>query len=169
MSNNNMTKINITQNAEVGEKTSPTILLFIKRIWLNIWKGNPPGPVLLLFGLSVAVIMSIPIIYVIWRSLFAGKERWMRLLDGRIPQLLWNTLSLTIAVTVCAVIVGVSLAWIVIRTDIPGRKILQWLLALPLAIPPYVGAVTYIIVLGRSGWARDFWRESPWRVHLLGD
>ncbi|GAE26437.1 ferric iron ABC transporter [Halalkalibacter wakoensis JCM 9140] len=138
-------------------------------MWFSIWKGNPPGLVLLLFGLAVALVMSIPIIYVMWRSLFAGVDRWMRLLDGRIPQLLWNTFSLTAAVTVCAVAIGVSLAWIVVRTDIPGRKMWQWVLALPLVIPPYVGAVTYIIIFGPSGWARNLWRDTPWLVNTFGD
>ncbi|MEW6622646.1 MAG: iron ABC transporter permease [Bacillota bacterium] len=169
MSNNTTERLNMNENARVGERTSPTILHFLRRKWMDLWQGNPPGSILLLFSLLVALIMSIPIIYVIWRSLFAGLHRWMRLLDERIPQLLWNTLSLTAAVTVCTVIVGVSLAWIVIRTDIPGRKIWLWILALPLLIPPYVGAVTYIIVFGRSGWARDFWRDSPWLVNIFGD
>ena len=167
--NNNMTQLNSKNGVEVGKKKSPTLLHFFKRHWLNIWKGNPPGLVLLLFGLCVALIMSIPIIYVAWRSLFAGANRWMRLLDERIPQLLYNTLSLTVAVTVCTIIIGVSLAWIVTRTDIPGKKIWQWLLALPLVIPPYVGAVTYIIAFGPSGWARDFWRDTPWLANLFGD
>lgn len=168
--NNNMTQLNNNnQNAEVGENFSPTILHFFKQKWLNIWKGNPPGPVLLSFGLFVALLMSIPIVYVMWRSLFAGADRWMRLLDERIPQLLWNTMSLTVAVTVFTVIIGVSLAWIVVRTDVPGRKMWRWLLALPLVIPPYVGAVTYIIVFGRSGWARDFWQDTPWLVNNFGD
>ncbi|MFN7252728.1 MAG: ABC transporter permease [Anaerobacillus sp.] len=162
-------KQNSNQSAKVGEKTSPTLLHFLRKKWFRIWNGNPPGLVLLLFGLVVGLIMSIPIIYVIWRSLFAGVDRWMRLLDGRIPQLLWNTFSLTFAVTVFAVVIGVALAWIVVRTDIPGRKMWQWLLALPLVIPPYVGAVTYIIVFGRSGWVRDFWRDTPWIVDVFGD
>ncbi|MGF7186903.1 iron(III) transport system permease protein [Desulfitispora alkaliphila] len=162
-------QLNSTQNAQVGEHSSPAILRFLQRTWLNIWRGNPPGPVLLTIGLIIALVMSIPIIYVIWRSLFAGADRWMRLLDERIPQLLWSTMSLTIAVTTFAVIIGVSLAWIVVRTDIPGSKMWRWLLALPLLIPPYVGAVTYIIVFGRSGWARDFWRDTPWLMNNLGD
>ncbi len=165
---NNNPQLNNDKHPKVGEK-SPTLLHFFRSKWFQIWRGNPPGPILLLFGLSVALLMSIPIIYVVWRSMFAGVDRWMRLLDGRIPQLLWNTFSLTFAVTVCAVVIGVTLAWFVIRTDLPGRKMWQWLLALPLVIPPYVGAVTYIIVFGPSGWMRDFWRDTPWLVEMFGN
>lgn len=166
---NQKPKLNSDQDAKVGKKFFPALLYFLRRKWFDIWQGNPPGPVLLLFGVFIALLMSIPIIYVIWRSLFAGADRWMRLLDGRIPQLLWNTFSLTFAVTVCAVTIGIALAWIVVRTDLPGRKMWQWVLALPLVIPPYVGAVTYIIVFGPSGWLRDIWRETPWLVNLFGN
>ena len=168
MNNKNSTQLNKNKNAKVGEK-SPALLRFFRRVWLDIWQSNPPGAGLLSFGAIIAVIMSIPIVYVIWRSMFAGTDRWMRLLDQRIPQLLWDTLSLTAAVTLSTVLIGVSLAWIVTRTDIPGRKTWKWLLAMPLTIPPYVGAVTYIIVFGRSGWARDIWNNTPWIVDNFGD
>lgn len=170
MLDKNNIQLNSNEDARVGEeKSSPAIFLFLRRKWFKIWKDNPPGFILLLFGLSIALIMSIPIVYVIWQSLTAGADRWMRLLDQRIPELLWNTLSLTLAVTSATVIIGVSLAWIVIRTDLPGKKLWRWLLALPLVMPPYVGAVAYIIVFGRSGWARDIWREIPWLVDTIGD
>ncbi|UMZ74464.1 ABC transporter permease [Natranaerofaba carboxydovora] len=163
-------KINENQNiTEVGEKNSPTFLQFLNRKWLQIWKGNPPGFLLLLIGLIIASIMIIPTIYVLWQSVFAGAERWMRLLDERIPVLLWNTISLTAAVSLCAVVIGVSLAFIVVRTDLPGKKLWRWLLALPLVIPPYVGAVTFIIVFGRSGWLRDLWIESSFLTSLFGE
>ncbi|MBB5174224.1 ABC transporter permease [Texcoconibacillus texcoconensis] len=166
MSNDNNRKShqNNDQNAKVGEKLSPTLLRYWRRNWLNIWNGNPPGLILLLFGFVIAAIMSIPIIYVAWRSAFAGVDRWLRLLDDRIPGLLWNTLSLTFSVAAFAVTIGVALAWIVVRTNIPGRKMWQWLLALPLVIPPYVGAMTYIIIFGPSGWVREFWEDTQ----LLG-
>ncbi|MCZ0702286.1 iron(III) transport system permease protein [Natronobacillus azotifigens] len=160
---------NYDKHAKAGEHSSPAILRFLRKKWRDSWHGNPPGNVLLLFGLSTGLIMSVPIIYVIWQSLFAGVDRWQRLLDDRIPQLLFDTFLLAFAVTVCAVVIGVILAWVVVRTDIPGRKWWQWLLALPLVIPPYVGAMTYIIVFGPSGWARDFWRDTPWLVNVLGD
>ncbi len=163
-----MSEMQLEYKTGVGEQSSPTISFFLRRRWFALWRGNPPALSLLIFGLLVAAIMSIPVIYVIWRSLFAGTDRWLRLLDERIPQLLWNTLSLTAVVTVTTVILGVSLAWLVMRTDLPGRRMWHWLLALPLVVPPYVGAVTYIIVLGRSGWVQIWWKSSPVLAERLG-
>ncbi len=168
MSNKNLEKNDMNHNTdiEVGETTdSLTFFHFLTRKWLKIWKGNPPGFLLLVLGICISLIMIIPIIYVIWQSIFAGTSNWMRLLDQRIPGLLWNTLSLTVAVTVCAIIIGGSLAFIVVRTDIPARRLWQWLLALPLVIPPYVGAVTYIIVFGPSGWVSDLVRSYPLNIY----
>lgn len=133
---------------------------FLQKRWRNLWNGNPPGFVLLTIGIITGVLMSVPLIYVIVRSIGAGVDSWARLLGDRIPGLMWNTLSLTAAVTAAAIVIGVSLAWFVIRTDIPGRRVWQWLLAIPLVIPPYVGAVTYIIVFGPSGWMRDLWNDG---------
>ncbi|GAB3792303.1 ABC transporter permease [Virgibacillus kimchii] len=147
------------QNKAGGIMPQP-VLSFFRKNWRLTWGGNPPGPILLIMGLFVAIVMAIPIIYVVFQSLFAGADRWLRLLDDRIPELLWNTLSLTLVVTFSAVVIGVSLAWFVVRTDLPGGKVWRWLLALPLVIPPYVGAVTYIIVLGPSGWVRDLWEGA---------
>jgi len=141
----------------------------LKQKWYGMWRSNPPSLILLLLGLFVAFVMAIPVLYVAVRSLTAGGERWMRLLDDRIPQLLWNTVSLAAAVTFMAILLGVSLAWILTRTDIPGKKIWQWLLVIPLVIPPYVGAVTYIIVFGRSGWLRDLWiGDYPFDIYTFG-
>jgi len=167
--NKRQKEVNKEINAEVGDKKSPTIFRFINRKWMDIWKGNPPGAVLLLIGLFVALIMSLPIGYVIWKSIFAGADSWGRLIGERIPRLIWDTLSLTAAVTLAAVVIGVLLAWIVVRTDLPGKKMWQWLMALPLVIPPYVGAVTYIIVFGPSGWVARFWRDSSWLTSNFGD
>ncbi|KAB2951167.1 iron ABC transporter permease [Heliorestis acidaminivorans] len=128
--------------------------------WLNLWKGNPPGTFLLLVSLLTGLAMLVPLSYVFIRGIQGGVDRWLNLLDTRIPILLYNTLSLTIVVTFFAIVIGLSLAWLVIRTDLPGRKTWQWLLALPLLIPPYVGAITYIIIFGPRGWVRD-WLGAP--------
>lgn len=149
-----------TEEQKVEGKKPSTVLRFLNRWWMDHWSGNPPGPILLLIGIVTAILMSVPILYVIWRAVFAGADSWARLLGNRIPGLIWDTLSLVVAVTAAAITIGVSVAWLVVRTDLPGRKWLQWMMALPLVIPPYVGAVTYIIVFGPSGWVKDLWEQS---------
>ena len=52
--------------------------------------------------------------------------------------LLWNTVRLTVVVTVLCAILGTAAAWLVERTDLPGRRFFAVLLVVPLAIPDFV-------------------------------
>ena len=105
--------------------------------------------------------MSAPVLYVGIRALSEPAARWALLFDERLARLLWNTTALAAAVGVVAGALGVSLAWLVNRTDLPGRRTLRWLLALPFAIPPYVGAMAYVIVFGPRGWVSRAWESTP--------
>ena len=103
----------------------------------------------------IAAAASLPLGYVLVRAAGAGSDTWARLLDDRIPRLLSNTLGLALVVGAATLVIGGGLAYLVVRTDLPGRRTLAVLAALPLAIPPYVGAVTYADVLGPRGGLRD--------------
>jgi len=138
------------------------------RFRLYLWRGNPPGIIPEALALITALVMFIPILYVMVRGFQGGWERWLTLLDTRIPQLLWNTLSLTAVVSFGALVIGVGAAWLVTRTDLPGRRTWAWLLALPLVIPPYVGAISYIIVFGPQGLARNILGYSPFDIYSFG-
>lgn len=129
-------------------------------LWQKIFGGRPPHLLLLAIPAAVACIMLVPLIYIVVRSGQAGLERWLKLIDTRIGLLLWNTMSLTVVVTFFAVILGVSLAWLIMRTDLPGRRYFQWLMAIPLLIPPYVGGMCYIIIFGPRGWVQEILGHS---------
>ena len=103
----------------------------------------------------VAAGAALPLLYVLVRAAGAGGGVWSDLLDGRLPTLLANTLGLAAVTVAGTLVVGTTLAYLVVRTDIPGRRALGVLCALPLAIPPYVGSVTYGDVLGPRGGLRD--------------
>ncbi len=133
--------------------------------WARLWGGKPPDLVLAVLGLSIGLLMAWPIVYVIWHALSAGTDRWLRLLDSRIPTLLWNTISISVATTLLSIVIGVSLAWLVHRCDTPGRKVWRWLLALPLMIPSYVGAVAYIMIFGPRGWIYAFMGMTPFNLY----
>jgi molybdate transport system permease protein len=63
------------------------------------------------------------------------------------------TLSLVCAslATVVCLVLGVPLAWLLARSDLPGRGVLRALVTVPLVLPPVVGGLALLLVLGRNG------------------
>jgi iron(III) transport system permease protein len=73
---------------------------------------------------GIAGAMALPLLVTLWRGATAGGELWSTLWQARLIPLLANTLALAGAVTAGALCLGVLLAWLIERTDLPGRKIL---------------------------------------------
>jgi molybdate transport system permease protein len=61
-----------------------------------------------------------------------------------------SLLCASLATAVCLVL-GVPLAWLLARSDLPGRGVLRALVTVPLVLPPVVGGVALLFVLGRRG------------------
>ncbi|AOS62414.1 molybdate ABC transporter permease subunit [Actinoalloteichus hymeniacidonis] len=55
------------------------------------------------------------------------------------------------AATVVCLLFGVPLAWVLARSEFPGRRLLRALVTLPLVLPPVVGGVALLLLLGRRG------------------
>jgi iron(III) transport system permease protein len=106
---------------------------------------------LLFLVILVATFVVMPLAYILIRATGAEQEVWLRLAQTRLVGLMANTLSLTAAVTTGTVVVGVSLAWLTERTDLWGRRGWRWLLAMPLAIPTYIGAIVHLALLRPRG------------------
>jgi molybdate transport system permease protein len=53
--------------------------------------------------------------------------------------------------TVLCLVLGVPLAWLLARGGVPGRGLLRALVTVPLVLPPVVGGVALLLVLGRRG------------------
>ncbi len=68
-----------------------------------------------------------------------------------LPDYLWTTLLLCVLVTLGVALVGLSTALAVTLFDFPGRRVLEWALLLPLAMPAYVVAYAYTDFLQFSG------------------
>ena len=69
----------------------------------------------------------------------------------RLAELFANTLLLTIAVTVSALVIGLVTGWLTSRVDLPFRKGWMTLAALPLVVPSYVAALSLIAATGTDG------------------
>ena len=99
----------------------------------------------------VAVAMLLPLAYLLIRGVGSGQEGLSFLASPRIGQLLWQTLALAVSVTLLAGLLGVPLAWLVTRTDLPFPRVWSVLLMLPLVIPTYVGGFVLVAALGPRG------------------
>ncbi|MFE1317913.1 ABC transporter permease [Kitasatospora phosalacinea] len=110
--------------------------------------GRVPAALLLpaLLGLAFLVLPLLGLLVrAPWSSLPAlltGPEVWQALK--------LSLLSATLATGV-ALLLGVPLAWLLARTEFPGRRLVRALVTLPLVLPPVVGGVALLLVLGRNG------------------
>ncbi|MES9144010.1 iron ABC transporter permease, partial [Cutibacterium acnes] len=62
-----------------------------------------------------------------------------------------NSLSVAITATITATIIGVPLAYLMTRYNIIGKKIINILIIMSLMSPPFIGAYSWILLLGRNG------------------
>jgi len=94
-------------------------------------------------GVFAALAALLPLAYLLIR-LSAGVEKALvELLRARTLELLGNTLLLTVSVTLTALLIGFSQAWLTTRTNLFGTAFFAVLGTLPLAIPSYVLALAY--------------------------
>ncbi len=61
-----------------------------------------------------------------------------------------SLVTATIATGVC-IVFGVPLAWLLARADFPGRRLVRALVTVPLVLPPVVGGLALLLLLGRRG------------------
>jgi len=115
-----------------------------------IVSSRAPGR-LMAAGILVAALCVLPLVYLGVRGVETGKEAFAIILRPRTLSVLLNTLQLAVAVTLSATSVGVLLAWLTSRTDLPWRRFWTAATCLPLALPSYVTAFALIAALGPRG------------------
>ena len=107
-----------------------------------------PGP---LVTSTVAVLVAatlIPLGYVAWAALSVGWSRAYHLVvRPRVGELLFNTAALVVVAVPLCVVVGVGVAWLVERTDLPGRAFWRPLFVAPLAVPAFVNSYAWVGVV----------------------
>lgn len=102
-----------------------------------------------------AVVVALAVLltpaYLVLRASEAGGEVWAIAIEPNTLRLVWQTLLLAVSVTTATVLIGVPVAFLTVRTDLPGRRVLGVLSALPLVVPTFVGAYTLIAAVAPGG------------------
>lgn len=72
---------------------------------------------------------------------------------------LFNSLKVTVAVTICSVILATPLAYIMTTFKMRGKVYLQILILISMMAPPFIGAYSWILLLGRNGVITNFMHD----------
>src|SRR5688572_30046549 len=117
-------------------------------------RARLPWVTVALAGVVAAAVLLSPV-YLILRAAEQGSNIWPLLLDSSVVAASVRTVVLTVTVTASCVALATPLAWLTVRTDLPMRRMWTVLLALPLAIPSFVGGFVMISALGPGGMLQD--------------
>ncbi len=121
----------------------------------------PQTSPLLVFAIVVAIFAGLPVTSV-GLNLFVGGSSgtWAHLSQTVLPEYILNSLWLCIGVGCGVGILGVGTAWLTAMHEFPGRRLFEWALVLPLAMPAYVMAYVYTDFLQFVGPVQTSLREA---------
>ncbi len=89
--------------------------------------------------MAVAVVLALPLVFLLVEAHGSGTSTIVHLIFRSLTaSLLWNTVRLTVVVTVLCAVIGTAAAWFIERTDLPARRMWAVLVVVPLAIPDFV-------------------------------
>lgn len=130
-------------------------------VWVNGWT---------LGTVAVALASIIPVLAVVSLALGPGDDIWRHLVSTVLPDYIITTFLLMVGVGAGTLLIGIGTAWLVTMCRFPGRRLFEWALLLPMAVPAYVIAYVYTDLLEYAGplqgalreffgWAtkRDYW------------
>jgi molybdate transport system permease protein len=100
-------------------------------------------------ALAGGLLLGVPLLALVLRT------PWSRLASllaqPEVREALWLSLRCAAMATLLCLLVGVPLAWMLARADLPGRRLLRALVTVPLVLPPVVGGVALLLAFGRRG------------------
>ena len=134
---------------------------------------------------AVAILLCLPIFTLLYLSFAGDLDSFIHIATNVMPTAGLTTILLMVGVGIFVAVVGTFTAWLVTYFDFPFKNILQWALVLPLAVPTYISAYTFVEFFSYTGplqetvraiggfqSSRDYWfpeiRSLPGTVFVLG-
>jgi len=136
----------IDARSELNEPTAPASMRAPSRRapwWLWVAGG------------AILVPVGVPLVALFVRVVGASSEAWSILFSLRTVELVVRSALLVVLVTASALAIGVGAAWLLVRTDLRFKVAWGVLVALPLVIPSYVIALSYLAASGPRGLIAD--------------
>lgn len=103
--------------------------------------------------LYAAGLLLAPLVAIVWGSLAEGLSAFAReITSADAVSSLKLTLVMAVGATVINTVFGVCIAWVLVRDNFWGRRILNGLVDMPFAVSPVIAGFMLILLFGRTGW-----------------
>ncbi len=139
----------------MSPKSESTIALPQSRIWPQVKIGGLLGYTLIwaFFG----IFLIYPLIRLFYDT-FTTEQGSFTLMnfydfftDSYYLQSLMNSLLLGVATVMTTSILGITIAFLLLRYEFPGRNLFSYLMIIPMIMPPLVGVMGFVFIMGRAG------------------
>ncbi len=118
--------------------------------WLDGWTAGT---------IVIAALATVPIFAVIYLALTPSENIWPHLVATVLGDYVTTTLILMAGVGLGTLLIGVGTAWLVTMCRFPGRRLFEWGMLLPMAMPAYIIAYVYTDILEFAGPVQAMVRE----------
>jgi iron(III) transport system permease protein len=143
---------------------------------LSRWR-SPQAVAGALVALAAGVLVLYPVAFLLQAALNTGDpearpptkyglDNFAGLLEY--PQIILNTLTVSVAATVMALVLGFVMAWIITRTNVPGRRMFEQMMVVPYYLTPLLGALAWSLLgTPESGFLNQVFRALGGKEYLI--
>lgn len=108
----------------------------------------------------LSVIVLIPLCsLVIYTAKFSPAEFFHIILNKRVLSAYWVSLSTAFIASLINAVMGLLMAWVLVRYDFPGKKIMDGMIELPFALPTAVAGIALTHLTTPDGWIGSFFAK----------
>jgi sulfate/thiosulfate transport system permease protein len=101
--------------------------------------------------LYLSLIVVLPLTAVVWRSSRDGRAAfWAAATQPQTLAALRLTFAVALLVAAGNVVMGTVIAWVLVRDEFPGKKVVNALIDLPFALPTIVAGITLLALYGNN-------------------
>ena len=106
----------------------------------------------------LSVIVLLPLAAIGWQAVGGGWQAfWLAVTSNAALESFRVTLTISVGVTVVNVVFGLLIAWVLVRDDFPGKRLIDAIIDLPFALPTIVASLVMLALYGTN---------SPVGLHL---
>ncbi len=113
----------------------------------------------------LSVIVLLPLAAIVWQSVGGGWQAfWLAVTSNAALESFRVTLTISAGVTVLNMVFGLLVAWVLVRDDFPGKRLVDVVIDLPFALPTIVASLVMLALYGTNSPVGLHLQHTAWGV-----